>query len=121
MTVSEQFLTYQLSVKMSELGFDLPCLAKWSDKEKLILLDKPAINIKTFPICAPLWQQAFEWITEKYKLEIQIHKYKEDSYFISLNNVYIVDDLDFKLKYTKSEVKNTALEICFKHIQQKNK
>ena len=118
MSISKQFLNQEQSKKMAENGFNLPCIGKWNDVE-FILLDKPAINIPTFPICAPLWQQAFEWIAEKYNMEIQIHKYKEDSYFISINNIYVVDDLDFKLIFTKSEVKSAALEIAFKKITQK--
>lgn len=119
MTISEQFLNQEYSIKLAELGFNLPCLAKWSDNGELIILDKPAINISTFPICAPLWQQAFEWMSEKYKIDILIHKYKEDLYFISVNGVYLVDDLDFKLTFKKDEVKTSALEKAFKLIKSK--
>lgn len=117
MVVSNLFLNQKQSIKLSELGFELPCLAKWSTDGDLILLDKPAINIKTFPVCAPLWQQAFDWFSDNHKIDILIHKYKEDKYFISVNNNYIVDEIDFKLVFTKSEVKSAAIEIAIKHIK----
>jgi hypothetical protein len=117
MAISDQFLPEDLSKKMKELKFEEPCLAKFKDNGEFILLDKPAINIDTFPVCAPLWQQAFDWLSEKYNINVLIHKYKLDKYFISIDNVYIVDDLDFKLIFTKSEVKSSALEIAFKYIK----
>jgi hypothetical protein len=116
MTIQLQFLPYELSKKMAELKFDEACLAKYNDNGEFDLLRKPSINIETFPICAPLWQQAFDWLSEKYNLDILIHKYKLDTYFISINNNFIVDELDFKLKFTGSEVKSAALEIAFKQI-----
>ena len=88
-----------------------------NDKEEIEVVSRLAMNIKDFPICAPLWQQIFEWFLENYKIEVQIHKYREDAYFLSINNTYLVDDLDFKLKFKKSEVKIKALEICLKRIK----
>lgn len=117
MTYSDQFLPEDLSIKMKELKFEEPCFAKFKDNGELMLLDKPAINIDTFPVCAPLWQQAFDWFSDNHKIDILIHKYKEDKYFISINNNYIADELDFKLVFTKSEVKSAAIEIALKHIK----
>ncbi len=115
MTVSDLFLPKDLSNKLSSIGFNQPCLAKYNQDE-LILCDKSVINIDTFPICAPLWQQAFDWFLENYNLEVIIQKSKDNSFFISINGSYIVDNLDFKIKFNKSEVKSKAIEICLNRI-----
>lgn len=117
MTIEEQFLPQELSFELARLGFNYPCLAKFKDNGELVLLSKPTINIETFPICAPLWQQAFEWLSEKYGLDVLIHNYDENRLFISINNNYVVDNIDFKKTFRKSEVKSEAIKICLKHIQ----
>jgi hypothetical protein len=75
------------------------------------------MNIEGFPICAPLWSQVFDWFLEIHNQEIHLYKYKEDKYFLSINNQYLTDDIDFKLIFTKSEAQLKAFEICTKKIK----
>ena len=117
MILESQFVPYKYSKELADVGFNEFCLAKYNDKEEIEIVSRMAMNIESFPICAPLWQQIFEWFLENHKIEVQIYKYKEDSYFLSINNTYLVDDLDFKLIFKKSEVKIKALEICLKRIK----
>jgi hypothetical protein len=117
MILESQFVPYKYSKELADIGFNEFCLAIFNDKEEIEVVSRLAMNIKDFPICVPLWQQIFEWFSENYKIEVQIHKYREDAYFLSINNTYLVDDLDFKLKFKKSEVKIKALEICLKRIK----
>jgi hypothetical protein len=117
MILESQFVPYKYSKELAEIGFDEFCLAVFNDKGEIEIVSRMAMNIKGFPICAPLWQQLFEWFLENHKIEVQIHKYKEDSYFISINNAYLVDNLNFKLIFKKAEVKIKALEICLKRIK----
>ena len=114
MILESQFVPYKYSKELADIGFNEFCLATFNDKEEIEVVSRLAMNIKGFPICAPLWQQIFEWFLENHKIEVQILKYKDDSYFLSINGNYLVDDLDFKLIFKKSEVKIKALEICLK-------
>jgi hypothetical protein len=111
------FAPYQISKKLSELKFNYFCFAKYTDTEELIYVPSPIMNIEGFPICAPLWSQVFDWFLEIHNQEIHLYKYKEDKYFISINNQYLTDDIDFKLIFTKSEAQLKAFEICTKKIK----
>lgn len=111
------FVNYEYSKKLSDCGFTEFCLAKYTDKEKLTYVSIPVMNIKDFPICAPLWYQVWDWFLEKFKLEIILHKYKSELYYLSINGNYLVDNLDFKLTFTKLEANYRALDICLKRIK----
>jgi len=111
------FAPYQISKKLSELKFNYFCFAKYTDTEELIYVPNPIMNIEGFPICAPLWSQVFDWFLEIHNQEIHLYKYKEDKYFLSINNQYLTDDIDFKLIFTKSEAQLKAFEICTKKIK----
>lgn len=117
MTLEYQFVPYELSKELANIGFNEFCLAKYNDKEEIEIVPRMAMNIESFPICAPLWQQVFEWLSEKHNIEVNFHKYKKETYFVSINSNYLIDDLDFKLIFKKSEVKIKALEICLKRIK----
>ena len=78
--MEEQFVTYEIALKLKELGFDEPCFA-W------FITDMPEKNIHS-PILAaqykdwtrmyndrvnaPLWQQVIDWFREKYNIHIWI-------------------------------------------------
>lgn len=111
------FVPYQISEKLAELKFNYFCFAKYTDTGELCYVPNPIMNIEGFPICAPLWSQVFDWFLEEHEQDVHIHKYKQDKYFLSINNVYLVDDLHFKLIFSKSEAQLKAFEICIKKIK----
>lgn len=110
------FIPFELSKKLANLGFNEFCYAKFSDNGEFKYVDVPVMNIEGFPICAPLWSQAFDWFLEKHNIEVHFYKYKNGLYFLSINNNYLVDNMDFKLKFEKMESKIKALEICIKKV-----
>ena len=84
--MKKQFVTYEIALKLKELGFDEECLA-WFDENKEIQIapdvykkwtSKPLTNlniIKVFNIdciTAPLYQQVTDWIREKHNIHIEI-------------------------------------------------
>lgn len=72
--MQEQFLPYELALKLKELGFNEECIATFDEDENFELQDFEQ-NYDTFPshiIAVPLWQQAFEWFEEKYDFHINI-------------------------------------------------
>lgn len=74
--MKKQFVTYEIALKLKELGFDEPCFGEYvipenpeleiyQDNDYDMYYDKPK------SIClAPLWQQAIDWLREKYSLAI---------------------------------------------------
>ena len=70
--MNREFVPYELALKLKQLGFDEPCIATHGYLELYINTDDGHIK-------APLYQQAFRWFREKYKLsgliEIGAHKY----------------------------------------------
>lgn len=86
--MKEQFVTYEIALKLKELGFDEPCFAHFLYKDNITY--KRAIQLKSDKMLyycqqninpynqykemctAPLWQQVFDWLEEKFQLNIQI-------------------------------------------------
>ena len=65
--MNEEFVTYELAVKLKALGFDKPCFTYYKDMkgEKVLLYDSMDFDGECN---APLFQQAFRWFREKYWL-----------------------------------------------------
>ena len=66
--MKKEFVTYELAVKLKALGFDEECLSYYFNKQ-LSFGSKTAYGEV---VEAPLFQQAFRWFREKYKLHYPI-------------------------------------------------
>ena len=74
--MENEFLPYELAVKLKELGFDEPCLGFYNHQGQLILMaqeDESSIEMYKnsyvemgMQYAAPLFQQAFRWFREKH-------------------------------------------------------
>ena len=92
--LKKQFCTYEICIKLKELGFNEPCLACYTsrlddnDFEVFWFSDQIWDNVKehedprtcknsdfqnTKSCCALLWQQAIEWISEEFSVIIDVH------------------------------------------------
>jgi len=69
--MEKEFVPYQPSLDLKELGFDEPCFGwyNWTGKD-LSLTNNSYVDINPTP--APLYQQAFRWFREKYKISGEI-------------------------------------------------
>lgn len=92
--MKEQFVSYDVALKLKELGFDEKCFAYFNEHKRLsqfpdlnvfwnsnkeisfnrglrYLLNK---NKADLTMClAPLWQQAIDWLREKHEIFIAIN------------------------------------------------
>ena len=76
-SVEKEFVPYQEALALKELGFDEPCFAWYNDNGNYMLgIDEVRFDTKntyhfnnTDSVSAPLYQQAFRWFREKYKLK----------------------------------------------------
>jgi len=73
--MNKEFIPYEQALELKEVGFDEPCLAFYNGK----FLDSTDYDFdngtsKDIGLCivAPLYQQAFRWFREKYKLIFHI-------------------------------------------------
>lgn len=90
--MKEQFVTYEIALKLKELGFDEEVIATFDNNEehelKIFAFSVPNKGIfeKGFQegwcIKAPLWQQVIDFLKEKYQLHIYIDFY--DTYAFAI-------------------------------------
>jgi len=116
--MNKQFVTYEIALKLKELGFNEKCLGYFNRKGELIcginVSDEAFLftNIGKAPNCclAPLWQQVIDWFREKYNIHIWIYydMVFENSYYQirheinkSEYNHYCNDHID-KTNFNKS-------------------
>lgn len=76
--MEKEFVPYNLSLRLKQLGFDEPCMAAFEDNGKLFIYwndlaskDELFCSQKVcekldYECLVPTWQQAFRWFREKY-------------------------------------------------------
>ena len=113
--MTKEFISYEQALELKELGFDEPCLAYYNINDELTFTIIVSQNTNSFwlanpnnIISAPLYQQAFRWFREKYKLvaliDIGMHEF---SYKIFKNEKSITpfkDYLDYNGTYEEAEL-----------------
>ena len=69
--MEKEFIPYEQALALKELGFDEPCFGAWVNNELFITENEnPKIQSLSINQCtAPLYQQAFRFLREKYGLE----------------------------------------------------
>ena len=69
--MNKEFIPYEQALALKELGFDEPCFGAWVNNELFITENEnPKIQSLSINQCtAPLYQQAFRFLREKYGLE----------------------------------------------------
>jgi hypothetical protein len=118
--MEKEFVTYELALKLKQLGFDEPCLAYW-DNDKLFVIDRNSERIQKNSnykdifegiISAPLFSQAFRWFREKYGLYswIQLHNgYINDSFYSKLPITFSIMDRKTGNKYYERDIQHNYL------------
>ena len=140
--MKEQFVTYEITLKLKELGFNEECLAAFSDDEYHDLLHlcenhtegNFTIESSRYRIKAPLWQQAIDWFLKKKHLYIDItFKEVKGPKIEGINSVYFDIEIysifggDAWKKYRFSEISDDyyyareqailkAIEICKENL-----
>lgn len=94
--MEDQFVPYELAVKLKELGFKEKCFPyimtlNFKSKAPEVnyrkgIKDHNSDSIYHTWISAPLWQQAFDWFRTKYNLGYSIHPITLDAFVTNINN-----------------------------------
>ncbi len=111
--MEKEFITYELALRMKQLGFDEECFYIKPLKEKTEFFYTPS-DYDDFPeqkeleVGIPLFQQAFRWFRDNYNLYHNIDKHgywffeiKKDEGFGDLTKVISVYDFD---RYEEAEL-----------------
>jgi hypothetical protein len=87
--MEKEFVPYAEALALKELGFDEPCFGYYIElrnpQEGILTIDKCENNIDG--VSAPLYQQAFRWFREKYRLD------GKPEYFLNNWYCFIINDM----------------------------
>ena len=77
--MQEQFVTYDIALKLKTLGFNKNCFAyhyKPDNNAEVDIYDPPTVaknwNGEATCISLPLWQQVEEWLRERHNIQLSI-------------------------------------------------
>ena len=122
--MKEQFVTYEITLKLKELGFNEECLAAFSDDEYHDLLHlcenhtegNFTIESSRYRIKAPLWQQVIDWFREKYNIHISLlpHNDVEFGIRIRYNKSTLIHGGYKTYEEAREQAILKAIEICQK-------
>jgi hypothetical protein len=95
--MKEQFATYDIALKLKELGFNEPCFGYYDIPTKVLYLAEKdeyymASHLPSIIIAAPLWQQVIKWFIDKYKILMYVRTgdkpFDNRTYYISFIDRY---------------------------------
>jgi len=75
--MKEQFVPYEIAIKLKEKGFNEPCLA-WSteDSEYILVETKEGEDNNSIGgTSIPLWQQVIDWLSDVHNIEVDALRY----------------------------------------------
>ena len=101
--MKEQFVTYEIALKLKELGFDEECFGWYGSQG--ILNQKYDLENTTL---APLWQQVIDWFREKYNTNIEINRFPN----ISKWGFVVTDMTIIPKQQTRRENINMSLKVA---------
>ena len=126
--MKKQFCTYEISLKLKELGFDEECLGAYMGHRLVIVGDNLIqANVTAYEannyIKAPLWQQVIDWCAEKYNINIYVAYCEygiktENSWKYSFTNPTTPQYWVGKYK-TKKEAREQAVLRCIELLKNK--
>jgi hypothetical protein len=97
--MEKEFVPYEQSLELKELGFDEPCFGRYYYKESYPMLNPNSgetelvfefgqyIKQTEITILVPTYQQAFRWFREKYKLSGTPHYFTNGFYCYTINDM----------------------------------
>lgn len=85
----EQFVPYELALKLKELGFNEDYLGVWMKDRSLVIKGEQLYD----DIKAPLWQQVFDWFRCQYSLHTEIRSYTAERF------TFVIQELKNTVKY----------------------
>jgi hypothetical protein len=84
MNITKEFIPYEQSVLLKELGFDEPCFGLYHNDKTCYPTQCKSHEQFYGQVClAPLRQQAFRWFREKYNVHMYPTKYDGTKWWVN--------------------------------------
>ncbi len=131
--MQKEFIPYEQSLELKELGFDEPCFGYYHEDKSLTYTNMVSQNTNSFwkinnkIITAPLYQQAFKWFRDKKLSDGSISRHGEAdggySYRWDIVHEYgVYEHRHFKKGYnTYEEAELTCLKKLIEIVKQPKK
>lgn len=115
MSLEKDFVPYQESMEVKELGFNEPCFGRYYYKESYPMLNPHSeetevvfefgqyIKQTEVTIVAPTFSQAFRWFREKYNLDSMVQPTYSTKYQFRLFHIEIKTKVQIYGKYMEKE------------------
>ena len=74
--MNNEFVSYEIALKLKELGFKEQCFSFYDIEKKLYASEgyyKIGYNVLNEEVIAPLYQQVFRWFRNKYGIDFSIN------------------------------------------------
>ena len=118
-----EFVTYEQSLALKELGFDEPCLAGY-DLNKSMYVSHVTIEdsqyYSSFELKAPLKQQVFRWFRENHDWIGGVRMLSGGSNYL-VGEFYKDEDNSFmRFKGTYEEIENDCINELIDRIKEQN-
>jgi hypothetical protein len=68
------FVPYEQALELKQLGFDEPCFGYYENGYFIFWYDSIQDNELILNCTAPIYQQAFRWFRDKYRLSVQLYE-----------------------------------------------
>ena len=120
--LNKQFVPYQPSLEMRDLGFDEPCFGFYTESKDNVTIDNSGLITNSnftkifsetrFRLVTPLWQQAFDFFREKYDLNsIITENIIDNKYFYCIERLNVTNYADKVIAW------NVDMSITYKEQQ----
>lgn len=113
--MEKDFVPYEIALELKEIGFDEPCLGWYYLDEGLPVFIPNYQDLRKQHVKAPLFQQAFRWFREKYKLfsSINVDCTMEPKFCYSIQQ-YMGDETGYEWECI---VFNSSLEYTYEKAE----
>jgi hypothetical protein len=85
--MKKEFIPYEQALALKELGFDEPCVGYYENDVLILCYDSKQDYELLLNCAAPLYQQAFRWFREKYRLDGKPEYFLNDWYCFIINDM----------------------------------
>jgi hypothetical protein len=97
--MKEQFVTYEIALRLKELGFNEECFGYFDENSEFNMFEYFDLERQNSTIqsdyggikqcTAPLWQQVIDWLRERYRFDIHItFRHQDGNKIDGINSVY---------------------------------
>ncbi len=120
-TLSDQFVPYEIAMRLKELGFNELCMGRYTLGEELRKLECWR-NSEVLGCAAPLWQQVEEFILKKFGVMViitMLHEIHPEPKFLGFRSSQTDDQIFKSRPEARTAAINKALELITKEANEK--